>query len=180
MSCVQRAAQFLPHQTSITEQPPAHGPAAGLVSYGPCSPNLHTAIEGMSASNPAQPLAGMAPRLFLPNPQHVPRLWSPQPDPEKPACPYQLGFAVQIERHNPPLPFGNSRHGPGAWQERSDVDLYSATQTEVVMAWHILLLSATMPCRHPLSPPDRHSYHHRDPGCGRRAGPAADRLLRRP
>ncbi|AEO68851.1 uncharacterized protein THITE_14952, partial [Thermothielavioides terrestris NRRL 8126] len=64
-----------------------------------------------------------------------PELWTPPPDPEKPACPYRIGFQVEIKPHAPPPPFGDPQHGLGAWRPRSDVDLYSATQTELVMAY---------------------------------------------
>jgi len=42
---------------------------------------------------------------------------------------------VEIKRHTPPPPFGDPHHGPGAWRERSDVHLHSATQTEVVLSY---------------------------------------------
>ena len=78
----------------------------------------------------------MYPRLhFAPQPHAAHRLWSPPQDPEKPACPYQTQLVLEIESHTPPPPFGDPHHGPGAWQDRNDVDLYSATQTEVVMAY---------------------------------------------
>ncbi|KAL2200792.1 hypothetical protein P885DRAFT_66419 [Corynascus similis CBS 632.67] len=91
----------------------------------------------MPSSTPVPPtVPGMRPR-FAPSsqPPAPPRFWSPPPDPEKPACPYQAGFAVEIKRHTPPPPFGDPHHGPGAWRERSDVHLHSATQTEVVLAY---------------------------------------------
>ncbi|KAK3937952.1 hypothetical protein QBC46DRAFT_391304 [Diplogelasinospora grovesii] len=88
----------------------------------------------------------MRPRFAPSNPQPSPppRLWSPPQDPEKPACPYQARFAVEIKRHTPPPPFGDPQHGPGAWRERSDVHLYSATQTEVVMAYPSLECENTL------------------------------------
>ncbi|KAK3983856.1 hypothetical protein QBC44DRAFT_337983 [Cladorrhinum sp. PSN332] len=92
----------------------------------------------MSSATPTPPLPSMRPRFAPSNlqiPPSPPRLWNPPQDPEKPACPYQERFAVEIKRHTPPLPFGDPQHGPGAWRERSDVHLYSATQTEVVMAY---------------------------------------------
>ncbi|KAK4234515.1 hypothetical protein C8A03DRAFT_37710 [Achaetomium macrosporum] len=64
----------------------------------------------------------------------APRRWSPPYDPEKPACPYQVGFAVEIKRHTAPLPFDDCYYGSRAWQEpraRRDVDPFSAAQTEV-------------------------------------------------
>jgi hypothetical protein len=64
-----------------------------------------------------------------------PQFWSPPPDPEKPACPYRIGFQVEIKLHTPPPPFGDPHYGPGTWRKRSDVDVNSATQTEVVMAY---------------------------------------------
>ncbi|KAL2144220.1 hypothetical protein VTI28DRAFT_9431 [Corynascus sepedonium] len=65
-----------------------------------------------------------------------PRLWTPPADPEKPVCPYRIGFQVEIEPHTPPPPnFGDPHHGPGSWRQRSDVDLYSATQTQLVMTY---------------------------------------------
>ncbi len=79
-------------------------------------------------------ISDMRPR-FAPQPGPPPELWSPPPDPEKPACPYRPGFAVEIKRHIPPPPFGDPHHGPGTWQERSDVDLHKVTQTRIVMEY---------------------------------------------
>ncbi|KAK3290496.1 uncharacterized protein B0H64DRAFT_452561 [Chaetomium fimeti] len=41
--------------------------------------------------------------------------WEPPPDPEKPSCPYVVGFKMAVTPHTPPPPFGgaNYRH-PGA------------------------------------------------------------------
>ncbi|KAH6839551.1 hypothetical protein B0I37DRAFT_386698 [Chaetomium sp. MPI-CAGE-AT-0009] len=87
----------------------------------------------------------MAPRW--PPATRFPPLWSPPPDPEKPACPYQEeGFAVEIKRHDPPPPFGDPHYGSGIWQGRSDaVDLESVTQTELVLAY------APLECRNTIS-----------------------------
>lgn len=63
------------------------------------------------------------------------KLWTPPPNPEKPACPYRVGFQVEIRPHTPPLPFGDRLHGQGAWRERSDVDLKSVTQTKLVISY---------------------------------------------
>ncbi|KAL2190010.1 hypothetical protein L209DRAFT_749991 [Thermothelomyces heterothallicus CBS 203.75] len=98
----------------------------------------------MPSSTPMPPLPDMRPR-FAPQPGPPPQLWSPPPDPEKPACPYRPGFAVEIKRHIPPPPFGDPHHGPGTWRERSDVDLYRVTQTRVVMEYP--------PLEHPHAPP---------------------------
>ncbi|KAL2160294.1 hypothetical protein VTH06DRAFT_1467 [Thermothelomyces fergusii] len=72
---------------------------------------------------------------ILPQTPGLPGFWIPPPDPEKPDCPYRVGFQVEIKQHTPPLPFGGRSYGPGAWRQRRDVDLYSATQTEVVMSY---------------------------------------------
>ncbi|KAK4251554.1 hypothetical protein C7999DRAFT_37589 [Corynascus novoguineensis] len=86
------------------------------------------------SSTPISPaVPGMDPR-FAPSSQ-PPKFWSPPPGPEKPACPYQVDFAVKIKRHTPPPPFGDPYRDPGAWRERSDLHLHSATQTEAVLAY---------------------------------------------
>ncbi|KAL2194996.1 hypothetical protein P885DRAFT_71011 [Corynascus similis CBS 632.67] len=72
---------------------------------------------------------------FAPQPGPLPQFWCPSPDPEKPACPYRPGFAVEIKRHTPPPPFGDPHYGPGTGRERSDVDLHKVTQTRVVMEY---------------------------------------------
>ncbi|KAL2193044.1 hypothetical protein P885DRAFT_72526 [Corynascus similis CBS 632.67] len=74
-----------------------------------------------------------------------PRLWTPPPDPEKPVCPYRIGFQVEIEPHTPPPPFGDPHHGPGPWWQRSDVDFYSATQVQLVMAYPLLERENALP-----------------------------------
>ncbi len=84
-------------------------------------------------------------RPALPLHSHYPRLWTPPPDPEKPAFPYRIDFQVDIKPHTPPPPYGDSLHGQGAWRQRSDVDLYSTTQTEVVMAYPPLERKDTLP-----------------------------------
>ncbi|KAH6634967.1 hypothetical protein B0J18DRAFT_448004 [Chaetomium sp. MPI-SDFR-AT-0129] len=78
---------------------------------------------------------GMKPPFILAS-NSPPRFtfWHPPPDPEKPACPYQAGFTVEIKRHTPPPPFGDPHYGPGPWPERNDVDLEAVTQTELVLA----------------------------------------------
>ncbi|KAK3296477.1 uncharacterized protein B0H64DRAFT_321486 [Chaetomium fimeti] len=97
------------------------------------------ALVTPTATNPPGPHATptipvMLPRQFPPS-EFYPRFWSPPPDPDKPACPYLAGFAVEIKRHTPPPPFGDPHYGPGAWKERSDVDIKSVTQTELVLAY---------------------------------------------
>ena len=52
---------------------------------------------------------------------------------------------MDIKPHTPPSPYGDSLYGQGAWRQRSDVDLYSATQTEVVMAYPPLERKDTLP-----------------------------------
>ena len=88
----------------------------------------------MPSSTPMPPIPDMRPRFAL-TPGPPPRLWSPPPDPEKLACPYRPGFAVEIKYHIPPLPFGDPHHGPGTWRERSDVDLYKVAQTQVIVEY---------------------------------------------
>lgn len=61
-------------------------------------------------------------------------LWHPPPDPEKPDCPYQAGFTVEINSHIPPPPFGDPHYGRGPWPARNDIDIKSVTQTELVLA----------------------------------------------
>ncbi|KAH6627413.1 hypothetical protein F5144DRAFT_575739 [Chaetomium tenue] len=91
---------------------------------------------------------GMAPRQFAPSSNPFPHFWSPPPDPDKPMCPYRAGFAVEIKPHTPPPPFGTPRYGPGVWQDRSDVDLKTVTQTELVLAYPPLERQNTMPSPH--------------------------------
>ncbi|KAH6854968.1 hypothetical protein B0I37DRAFT_304292 [Chaetomium sp. MPI-CAGE-AT-0009] len=55
-----------------------------------------------------------------------PEPWTPPLDPDKPACPYQIGFQVEIRRHTPPRPYGNPHYGPRAWRKRSDTDVVMA------------------------------------------------------
>lgn len=55
---------------------------------------------------------------------------------------------MEIKRHTPPPPFGDPHHGPGPWQERRDVDLYSATQTEAVLAYPPLEPENTLSSSH--------------------------------
>ncbi|KAK3298947.1 uncharacterized protein B0H64DRAFT_439367 [Chaetomium fimeti] len=98
----------------------------------------------MPSSTPMPPIPDMRPR-FPPQLGPPPELWSPPPDPEKPACPYRPGFSVEIKRHIPPPPFGDPHHGPGAWRERSDVDLHEVTQTRVVMEYPPLEPPPTSP-----------------------------------
>jgi hypothetical protein len=93
----------------------------------------------------------MRPR-FAPQAGPRPQLWSPPPDPEKLACPYQPGFAVEIKRHIPPPPFGDLHYGPGIWRERSDVDLRKVTQTRVVMEYPPLEPPHTSPSPSPPAP----------------------------
>ena len=42
---------------------------------------------------------------------------------------------MNIKRHTPPLPFGRPQYGRGPWRQLDNVDLHSATQTSVVIAY---------------------------------------------
>ncbi|KAH6855862.1 hypothetical protein B0I37DRAFT_365995 [Chaetomium sp. MPI-CAGE-AT-0009] len=97
----------------------------------------------MPSSTPVPPVVRKRRPHYAP-PSQPPQFWRPPPDPEKPLCPYQAGFSVEIKRHTPPRPFGGPQYGSVAWRERSDVDLYSATQTEVVLAYPPLERETTL------------------------------------
>ncbi|AEO61137.1 hypothetical protein MYCTH_2311014 [Thermothelomyces thermophilus ATCC 42464] len=59
--------------------------------------------------------------------------WRPPTDPDKPACPYQTGFTIDIKSHTPPAPFGGRDYGPGTRVVVPDQALRSLKQTELVM-----------------------------------------------
>jgi hypothetical protein len=63
------------------------------------------------------------------------RLWTPPPDPDKPPCPYQPGFSVDIRAHVPPPPFGHHRYGPNPRPCVPDGFLKTTTQSALVMAY---------------------------------------------
>ncbi|KAK3311087.1 uncharacterized protein B0T15DRAFT_548289 [Chaetomium strumarium] len=58
-------------------------------------------------------------------------------DPEKPPCPYKPGFKVGISRVTPPLPYGKIGIDVHGWRDLRwwCVDIYSSTQTRVVMEY---------------------------------------------
>ena len=61
-------------------------------------------------------------------------LWNPPPDPEKPPCPYTLGFTVNIMQHKPRAPFGGREYGRADWPyDPSREWLQSVTQTKHVL-----------------------------------------------
>jgi len=62
--------------------------------------------------------------------------WTPPPDLEKPACPYQPGFCVDIRAYCPLPPFGNDAYGPGNYPTWPSDEFYaSGTQTDLVLAY---------------------------------------------
>ncbi len=67
-------------------------------------------------------------------PQLPLQTWRPPADPDKPACPYQAGFTVNITSHIPPAPFDGGDYGPGTRLAVTDQALRSLKQTELVMA----------------------------------------------
>ncbi|KAL2144897.1 hypothetical protein VTI28DRAFT_8358 [Corynascus sepedonium] len=86
----------------------------------------------MPSPTPMLPLPEDVRPHFALQPGPLPQFWCLPPDPEKPACPYRPGFALEIKRHTPP-PFNDLRYCPGTWPERSDADLHKVTQTRVFM-----------------------------------------------
>lgn len=71
-------------------------------------------------------------------------MWQPRSDPDKPDCPYFPGFEVDISTHIAPHPFGGGGVYPsGSYPSRTNNEwLYSATQTENVLAHPLLETSA--------------------------------------
>lgn len=59
--------------------------------------------------------------------------WAPPSDPEKPLCPYQQGFEVEIRTHTAPEPFGHRLYAPGLRQRVADDVLRKTTQTALVV-----------------------------------------------
>lgn len=57
-------------------------------------------------------------------------------DPEKPRCPYDTRFQVEITRHLPPAPFGDRPYGHGDWPTDATWDwLRSVTQTKHILRY---------------------------------------------
>lgn len=60
-------------------------------------------------------------------------VWSPPEDPQRPNCPYLPGFAVNIQAHVPPAPFGSSYYDSKARTIVGAESLGSMTQTKLVL-----------------------------------------------
>lgn len=62
-----------------------------------------------------------------------PAPWAPPPDPEKPNCPYQPGFRVDIRSHVAPEPFGHRLYGAAPRGKVAPDVLKKVTQTTLVV-----------------------------------------------
>ncbi|ORY55892.1 uncharacterized protein BCR38DRAFT_469630 [Pseudomassariella vexata] len=61
--------------------------------------------------------------------------WTPPEDPDRPNCPYSVGFRTVIQFHRAPLPFGGPRYGRKLRPYVYDNWLESVTQSEHVLAY---------------------------------------------